>query len=101
MHREPKVHIHPDTAEKLGIQDGDRVTIETRRGRIRQKATITDALDPRVVGVEYGWWFPEKEADKSYGWAESNVNILTDDRPPYSPEIGSTNLRGIMCKVTK
>ena len=100
-HPEPVVIIHPETAKNLGIKDGDQVYIETRRGKIRQKAFISTMLDPRVVGVDYGWWFPEVEAADSYGWRESNINILTDDRPPFNQEIGSTNLRGFLCKVYK
>jgi len=101
MHPEPMVNIHPETADKLGIKEGDRVYIETRRGRIRQKAYLTTGIDPRVVGVDYAWWFPEKGASSLYGWAESNINILTDDKPPFNRETGATNLRGILCKVYK
>lgn len=98
---EPVVMIHPETAEKLGIKDGDRVYIETKRGRIRQKAALTAGIDPRVVGVDYAWWFPEKGASALYGWAESNINILTDDKPPFNREMGSANFRGLLCKVYK
>jgi len=49
---------------------GDWVYIENMRGRIKQKAVLTDSLDPRVVIVEFGWWYPEKEASELYGWAE-------------------------------
>ena len=100
-HPEPIIMIHPETADKLGIKEGDWVYIETRRGRIKQKATLTASIDPRVVGVDYGWWFPEKEVSELYGWAESNVNILTDDKPPFNREMGSANLRGFLCKVYK
>ncbi len=100
-HSEPTVSIHPTAASNLGITEGDWVYIETKRGRIKQKANLTNDIDPRVVVVDYGWWFPEKGVAELYSWAESNVNILTDDKPPYSHEIGSTNLRGISCKVYK
>jgi anaerobic selenocysteine-containing dehydrogenase len=100
-HPEPVIMIHPETANKLGIKGGDWVYVETERGRIRQKATLTAGIDPRVVGVDYGWWFPEKSASEQYGWAESNVNILTNDKPPFNPETGSANLRGFLCKVYK
>lgn len=100
-HPEPVTYIHPQTAQGLGIRDGDWVYIETRRGRIRQKASLTSDIDPRVVGVDYAWWFPEKGISSLYGWAESNINILTDDKPPYSREVGSSNLRGILCKLYK
>jgi len=101
MHPEPMVSIHPQTANGLGIRNCDWVYIETKRGRIKQKAVLTTNIDPRVVGVDYAWWFPERGASDSYGWAESNVNILTDDKPPYNREVGSTNLRGMLCKVYK
>ena len=98
---EPLVNIHPDTAARLGIDEGDEVFIENRRGRIRQKATLDSRLDPRVVSVGYGWWFPERGHESLYGWDEANLNILTDDAPPYSPEMGSPKMRGFLCKVYK
>jgi 2,4-dienoyl-CoA reductase (NADPH2) len=86
---------------KLEIREGDWVYIETKRGRIKQKAKITPDVDPRVVEVDYDWWFPEKGTSSLYDWSEANVNVLTDNKPPYSPEVGATTLRGILCKVYK
>lgn len=97
----PLVTIHPETASELGIRDGDLVFIETKRGRIKQVATLSSGIDRRVVSASYAWWFPEKGASQLYGWEESNINILTDDKPPYNREMGSTNLRGFLCKVYK
>jgi hypothetical protein len=51
--------------------------------------------------VDYAWWFPERGAEDLYGWSESNINILTDHGPPYSRELGTPNLRGMLCKVYK
>ncbi|MFC1910503.1 molybdopterin-dependent oxidoreductase [Chloroflexota bacterium] len=98
---EPLIEIHPETAGKLGIKEGDWVYIENKRGRIKQKACFSNNIDHRVVFVDFGWWFPEKGAFKEYGWAESNVNILTDNKKPYAREMGSATLRGILCKVYK
>jgi len=100
-HPEPMVYIHPKTAAELGIEERDWVWVATRRGRIRQKTLFSEEMDPRVVGVDYAWWFPEKGAEAQYGWRESNINILTDDKPPFNRELGSTNLRGIICTVYK
>ena len=100
-HPEPILYIHPETAAGLGIKEGNWVWVATKRGRIRQKAFFSEEIDPRVVGVDYAWWFPEKGAEAQYGWRESNINILTDDNPPFNRELGSTNLRGILCKVYK
>ena len=98
---EPTVLIHPDTAATLEIRDGDMVYIENERGRIRQKAVLSEGVDPRVVNVSYGWWFPEKGIQNKFGWDEANINILTDDGPPYSHEIGSPSMRGFLCRVYK
>ena len=101
MHPEPVVKIHPKTARSLGVRDGDWLTIENGRGKIRQKAVLAAEIDPRVVIADYGWWFPERGAGSLYDWQASNINMLTSDEPPYSQEMGTTNLRGMMCKVSK
>ena len=100
-HQDPVIHIHPDTAGTRGVKDGDWVYIETKRGRIRQKATLTTKIDPRVVGIDWAWWFPEKGPSGSFGWTESNINTLTDGEPPYNREMATPNLRGILCEVYK
>jgi anaerobic selenocysteine-containing dehydrogenase len=79
-HPEPVVYIHPQTAAGLYISDGDWVTIETQSAKIKQKAVLTEKVDPRVVCADYGWWFPEKGAAAGFGWAESNVNMLINER---------------------
>jgi len=98
---EPVVSIHPETAGKLGIEEGDRVYVETRRGKIQQKASLTPDIDPRVVDIDYGWYFPERTDGELMDWALANINILTDNQPPFNREMGSTNLRGFCCKVSK
>jgi anaerobic selenocysteine-containing dehydrogenase len=97
----PVTIIHPETAGKLGIQDGDPIYIETRRGRVRQIAALDAGIDQRVISAGLDWWFPEEGVEQLYGWEESNINILTDDKPPFNPQIGSTNLRGFCCNVYK
>jgi len=101
MEPDPIVEIHPETAKGLDIEDGDWVYIENKRGRIKQRALLTEGIDPRVVAPSYGWWFPEKGVESLHGWRESNINILTTSEPPYNPQIASTNLRGTFCRVYK
>jgi anaerobic selenocysteine-containing dehydrogenase len=98
LHPDPLVEIHPETAKAFDIKNGDWVYIETPRGRIMQKAKITSSIDMRVVHAEHGWWFPE-EKDPSHGWNKSNVDILTENKPPLDPYMGSTNLRVLLCKI--
>ena len=98
---EPLVFLHPETAQKIDLREGDWANIETRMGTIRQKVAFSADLDPRVVVAAYGWWFPERKDLELSGWKESNINILTENNPPYEPSIGSTNLRAIRCRVFK
>ncbi|MDI6756233.1 MAG: molybdopterin-dependent oxidoreductase [Thermodesulfobacteriota bacterium] len=98
---DPVVLLNPETAEKLNIQEGDWAFIETPRGTIRQKVALAAELHPDVVIAAYGWWFPERTDLELSGWKESNINILTDNNPPYEPAIGSTNLRAVPCRVYK
>jgi len=99
-HPHPLVQMHPDTADRHGISEGDWVWIESRRGRIRQRAAITEGIDPRVVHVEHGWWFPEEEGPEHGIW-RSNANLLTDSGPPYDPAMGTYQLRALLCKIYK
>ncbi len=98
---DPTILLHPETASQLKIEDGDWVTIETKRGKIHQKAKLNPDIDPRVVVLSYGWWFPERRDLELSGWKESNLNILTSSDPPYDPAVGSTHLRAVPCRIYK
>ena len=98
---EPIVLIHPETASHLGIDEGDWVSIETKQGTIRQKAKLNTEIDPRLIVLSFGWWFPERKDLELSGWKESNLNILTNNDPPYEPAIGSTSLRAVPCRISK
>ncbi|GHV33289.1 hypothetical protein FACS1894187_01140 [Synergistales bacterium] len=96
----PLVRLHPDTASENGISDGDWVYIRTPHGRITQKARVEPDIDPRVVNCDFGWWYPEAGAP-DYGWQESNANVLTSCEDGCDPYMGSYQLRGVLCAVSK
>ena len=54
----------------------------------------------RVIHCEHGWWFPERDGP-DYGIWESNANLLTDNRGPFDPQMGTYQLRGLLCRVEK
>jgi len=94
----PKTEIHPDTASKYGIKEGDALVIETKMGEITQVAHLTDTVHPKVVNAAYGWWFPERRPESQYDWESSNFNILTSIEKLGS-EFGTPNLKGIACRI--
>ena len=100
LHRDPVVELHPDTARKEGIREGDWVVIESPRGKVRQRAKLFEGLDPRVVSAEHAWWFPEKK-DPGHGWEESNINILTDNAyENCDAAMGATHIRTLLCRIS-
>jgi anaerobic selenocysteine-containing dehydrogenase len=104
QHPWPICDIHYETARKLGITDGDWVWIETRRGRILQKARIGPHIHPQVVNVQASWWYPELPAEEPWlaGALISNANILTEDDPATLDEkTGAWRNRALLCKVYK
>ncbi|MBK9316563.1 MAG: molybdopterin oxidoreductase family protein [Acidobacteria bacterium] len=52
---EPLVEMHPQLAERLGISDGEQVTIESRRGAITLPAHVVTTIRPDTVFIPYHW----------------------------------------------
>jgi thiosulfate reductase/polysulfide reductase chain A len=104
QHPDPLMDIHPETAKKLGIHDGDWAWIETRRGVIKQKARYSPGILPQVVNCEASWWFPEQPGQEPwlFGLFQSNPNVLTiSDPDACDPLSGGWPLRALLCKVYK
>jgi anaerobic selenocysteine-containing dehydrogenase len=104
QHSYPVVQMHPDTAAKAGIKDGDWVWIETLRGRVRQKCQLFDGIDTRGVHGQHGWWYPEMPGEEPWlhGVWESNINVVVDDEPAHCNTMnGGWPLRTALCKVYK
>jgi anaerobic selenocysteine-containing dehydrogenase len=101
---DPVANIHPTTARELDISDNDWVWIETPRGRIRQRARLTDGVHPAMLRAQYGWWFPGKPAAEPslHGIWESNSNVLCPVSAEYcNPEVGGWPHTALLCKVYK
>jgi anaerobic selenocysteine-containing dehydrogenase len=94
--KEPLMEMSHETAEKYGLVDGEMAYIETTEGRITQRVKLNESLDPRIVFVAHGWWFPERD---DLGWKEANDNMLTKWDGPKCQAMGAVTLRGIPCKV--
>ncbi len=65
IYPEPRVEIHPRTAERHGVADKDWVTVTTRRSEITLQASVVHTIRPDTVFIPYHW------ADKK------SANMLT------------------------
>jgi assimilatory nitrate reductase catalytic subunit len=63
----PFVELHPFAAERLGVGDGERVRVSTRRGAALLRTRVTDAIRPDTVFVPFHWA------------GKGRANLLTSD----------------------
>ncbi len=84
---EPMAEIHPDTAIKHGVADGDMIAVETRKGNIEIKVRTTQDLAPGIISIPHGW-------------AQANANVLTE-LEPRDPVTGYTELKTLLCRIRK
>jgi formate dehydrogenase major subunit len=66
------LEIHPDDAERLWINDGDRISIRSRQVRIEIEAQVTDRIEPGHVFTTFH--FPETRTNLLIG-ASADVNM--------------------------
>ncbi|HXV44693.1 MAG TPA: molybdopterin oxidoreductase family protein [Anaerolineae bacterium] len=55
---EPRIEIHPLLAERLGIDDGDWTTVESRRGYCTLRVQVVKTIRPDTIFIPYHWAGP-------------------------------------------
>ena len=85
---EPFAEIHPKTAEKYGVKDGDSMIVESNRGKIIVKARVSEDMMEGVVSIPHGWS------------GEANVNLLTDVHC-REPIMGYPQMKSQLCSIRK
>lgn len=82
---DPLVDIHPDTASKYQIIDGEWIKVVSDRGTIKIKANITEDIQKNVLSIPMGW-------------NQANANVLTD-HDNQDPISGFPELRAGLCRI--
>jgi anaerobic selenocysteine-containing dehydrogenase len=98
---DPRLTMHPETARALGLDDGAWVNLEVARGKgaCRLRLKLSDATPAGVVNTGMGWWAPSGPAPER-GALDININAALDYDGPYDPVSGSSDIRGLACRVT-
>ena len=75
------MHVHPDDAQRLGLEDGDLAAVTSERGSVQVPVEVTDAIMPGVVSIPHGWGHddPESQMDVAAANAGANSNLLADE----------------------
>jgi anaerobic selenocysteine-containing dehydrogenase len=91
------VEIHPETARRLGIEDGARVAVESPRGRIELPARVSEVVPPAVVAIPFGWGHTGHGA-LARATPGANPNVLTD-HAQLDPLGATPAYRAGLCRV--
>jgi anaerobic selenocysteine-containing dehydrogenase len=73
--------VHPEDAQKRGIEAGSRVRLSSRAGTIEVVAEISDSVMPGVVSLPHGWGHHREGIALVVARAHAgkSVNDVTDD----------------------
>ncbi|MDD5747996.1 MAG: molybdopterin dinucleotide binding domain-containing protein [Actinomycetota bacterium] len=82
----PYVEINPSDAQKESVKGGDMVTISTRRGQIRLRARVTDAVCEGQIFIPFHY-------------REAPANILTSEE--LDPEVKIPELKVCAAKIKR
>jgi anaerobic selenocysteine-containing dehydrogenase len=94
------MHVHPDDAERIGLEDGGTAKVTSGRGEVEVAVEVTDAIMPGVVSIPHGWGHddPEAQLQVAAAHAGANSNLLADDQSVDVPS-GNAVLNGIPVEV--
>jgi anaerobic selenocysteine-containing dehydrogenase len=94
------LQLNPGDAERLGIGDGQRVTVRSRVGELEAEAELTAGLMPGVVSLPHGWGHSDPATRNATAALSPGVNsnLLTDEEP-LDPLSGTAVLNGIPVEV--
>jgi anaerobic selenocysteine-containing dehydrogenase len=73
--------IHPNDAQKIGIEDQQIVAIQSKTGKVEIPAEITESIMESVVSIPHGWGHGRKGIKMSVAEAHAGVSIndITDE----------------------
>ena len=87
LHRGESIDLSPEDAERLGIADGERVRVVSRRGSVEAPARIDPVLRPGLTFMTFH--FPDDVA----------VNLLTIDA--FDPKSGTSEFKATAIRIEK
>ncbi len=93
-HWDSWLEMHPHTAQKYGVGDGDLVWVESRRGRAQVRVRLYAGERPDVVHLPLG--YGQREGSD---WARRGVNPLALIEENYEPVAGLAQTRGTYVKI--
>lgn len=94
--------VHPDDAESLGVQHGERVTVTSAVHSGTSRITVSEDVRPGTVSMPHGWGQRDSAGQLSVAsrFESVNVNLFSDDREIDVPS-GNAVFNGLRVKLRK
>ena len=100
LNPDPIAEIHPATAQKYGVGDGQWMRLTSPFGEAVFKAKVSPIVDEKTIHAQHAWWFPEEDGNEPnlYGNFRSNINNLLPNFHFGKLGFGAPN-KCLVCKV--
>ncbi|RLB84540.1 MAG: dimethylsulfide dehydrogenase, partial [Deltaproteobacteria bacterium] len=101
--KDPYVEIHPETAARYGIYDGEWIHIENDMGKVRRKARLTLKVKPNHIQTLHGWWMPEMNGSEPdlFGVWDYQINKIIPGPQASKSGFGGGRYKTTLVKLSK
>jgi hypothetical protein len=91
--------MNPVDAERLGLEAGDWIWIESPWGKVREVLDVYQGIKQGVVNANHAWWYPEIDT-ASHGFELVGINCTLD---PYAQDkvCGAATMRSVPVVIYK
>jgi anaerobic selenocysteine-containing dehydrogenase len=96
------LHIHPNDAARLGVDDGGQAVVSSAAGSIEAPVEVTEDIMPGVVSIPHGWGHDAQGVRMGVASAHAGVNSnVLSDESQVEPLSGNAVLNGIPVEVSR
>jgi anaerobic selenocysteine-containing dehydrogenase len=101
--QDPIVEIHPETAKKYGVYDGEWIYLENDMGKVKRKALLTIKVKPGHIQTLHGWWMPEMKGREPdlFGVWDYQINQIIPGPQCSSSGFGGGQYKTTLVKLSK
>ena len=92
------VWIHPNTAKKYGLKDGDKITLQSKTAKEKASVMLTEGIREDTLFVYHGFGHESAGLKRTNGVGTNQSKLL--DSTVIGP-VASTMVRNVGVKIIK
>jgi len=100
---DPFVEIHPETAKKYSVYDGEWIYLENDMGKVKRKVKLTLRVKPGHIQTLHGWWMPEMKGEEPdlFGVWDYQINKIIPGPQASKSGFGGGQYKTTLVTLTK